>query len=80
VPLDAVLCYFEEQKLNVLDLDEALNRLQSLRPRQSQVVTLRVFGGLTWQEVASQLGVSVTTVRDDFRMARAWLHKELGRS
>jgi RNA polymerase sigma factor (TIGR02999 family) len=79
VPLDAVLDYFEEQNLNVPELHEALNRLEGRNKRQSQVVTLHFFGGLTWQEVADQLHISATTARSDFRLARAWLHKELGR-
>jgi RNA polymerase sigma factor (TIGR02999 family) len=79
VPLDAVLDYFEEQNLNVPELHEALNRLECLHKRQGQVVTLHFFGGLSWQEVADQLHISPTTARSDFRLARAWLHKELGR-
>ena len=45
--------------------------------RQSQVVTMRFFGGFTVEEVAAQLGVSVSTVESDFRIARAWLRQRL---
>jgi RNA polymerase sigma factor (TIGR02999 family) len=61
----------------LLDLDEALNRLKSLSERQAAVVEYRFFGGLTHQEVAEVLGVSVPTVRRDWRLARAWLSREL---
>jgi RNA polymerase sigma factor (TIGR02999 family) len=78
VPLDAVLDHFEEQNMDVLELHEALDRLAAIHERQSQVVELHFFVGLTWEEVAAHLGVSTDTVRRDFRIARAWLHKELG--
>ncbi len=61
----------------LLDLDEALNRLKALSERQAAVVEYRFFGGLTHQEVAEVLGVSVPTVRRDWRLARAWLSREL---
>jgi RNA polymerase sigma factor (TIGR02999 family) len=77
LPLDAVLLYFEEQKVDVLALHDALERLAALNERQSQVVTLRFFGGLTVPEVAEHLGVSVSTVESDFRVARAWLRQQL---
>jgi RNA polymerase sigma factor (TIGR02999 family) len=76
-PLDDVLEYFSRQKLDVLAVHDALDRLARLDERQSQVVALRVFGGLTLEEVAEQLDVSVATVGNDFRMARAWLRREL---
>jgi RNA polymerase sigma factor (TIGR02999 family) len=77
LPLDAVLLYFEEQQVDVVGLHEALDRLAALNERQSQVVTLRFFGGFTVAEVAEQLGVSVSTVESDFRIARAWLRQQL---
>lgn len=61
----------------LLDLDEALKRLKSLSERQAAVVEYRFFGGLTHQEVAEVLRVSVPTVRRDWRLARAWLSREL---
>jgi len=63
----------------LLDLDECLQRLAALDPRQGSVVELRFFGGMTIEEVAHVLGVSTTTVEADWRMARAWLRRELTR-
>jgi RNA polymerase sigma factor (TIGR02999 family) len=58
-------------------LDEALDRLSKLNERQSKVVEFRFFAGLTQEEIAEVLGVSVPTVRLDWRLARAWLSREL---
>jgi RNA polymerase sigma factor (TIGR02999 family) len=77
VPLDAVLDYFERENLDVVALHEALDELATLDERQSQIVVLRFFGGFTIAEVAEQLGVSVSTVEGDFRLARAWLHQQI---
>jgi len=62
----------------LLALDEALERLSSLNPRQSQVVDLHSFAGLTEEEVAEVLGVSLRTVKNDWRFAKAWLRTEMG--
>jgi RNA polymerase sigma factor (TIGR02999 family) len=64
--------------LDVLDVDEALKELADLDSRKARVVELRFFGGLTEKEAAHALGVSATTVEDDWRFARAWLHRRLG--
>jgi RNA polymerase sigma factor (TIGR02999 family) len=61
----------------LLDLDEALSRLGVLDARQAAVVEYHFFGGLTDEEIAEVLGVSVPTVRRDWRIARAWLSREL---
>ena len=61
----------------LLALDEALDRLAALSDRQARVVECRFFGGLTHEEIAEALGVSVPTVRRDWRLARAWLSREL---
>lgn len=61
-------------------LDDALRSLEALDPRKSRVVELRFFGGLSLEEVAQVLDVSVATVRRDWSLARAWLYRELGRS
>ncbi|HSJ65836.1 MAG TPA: sigma-70 family RNA polymerase sigma factor [Gemmatimonadaceae bacterium] len=58
-------------------LDEALARLERIDPRQSGVVECRFFGGLTIEETASALGVSPRTVKRDWAMAQAWLHREM---
>ena len=61
----------------ILALDEALTRLEALSERQAHVVECRYFTGLTIEETADALGVSPTTVKADWALARAWLHREL---
>ncbi|MEP7336776.1 MAG: ECF-type sigma factor [Acidobacteriota bacterium] len=61
-------------------LDDALTLLATLNERHSQIVELRFFGGLTEVEIAEVLHVSERTVRSDWRVARAWLQRELSRS
>ena len=61
----------------VLNLHEALKLLARMNPRQSRVVELRHFGGLSIEEAADVLGVSMVTVTRDWHMARAWLAREL---
>ena len=75
--LDEVLLVAEEPGVEVLALDEALNALARIDPRKSRLVELRYFGGLTSEEAAEALGVSVDTAKRDWRMARAWLLGEL---
>lgn len=62
---------------DVLDLDEALERLITLEERKGRVVELHYFGGLSYDEIAEALEVSAATVHRDLRMARAWLYNEL---
>ncbi len=62
---------------DVLALDEALTRLAALNLRQAQVVELRYFGGLSEEETAEALKVSLRTVQRDWNFARVWLHREL---
>jgi RNA polymerase sigma factor (TIGR02999 family) len=78
VPLDDLLDWFAEQRVDVVAVHEALERLARFHERQSQVVTLRFFAGCTVAEVAEQLGVAVSTVESDYRIARAWLRCQLG--
>jgi RNA polymerase sigma factor (TIGR02999 family) len=78
VPLDDALAYFEEQHLDVVALNEALDRLMALNERQGLIVALRFFAGLSVPEVAQVLDVSAATVEGDWRIARAWLHAQLG--
>jgi RNA polymerase sigma factor (TIGR02999 family) len=58
-------------------LDDALRRLEQLDPRQSRVVECRFFGGLTIEETAAALGISPRTVKRDWQVAQAWLHREM---
>jgi RNA polymerase sigma factor (TIGR02999 family) len=62
---------------DLVALDDALKTLETLDPRQSQVVELRFFGGLSLEEAAEALNVSVGTVRRDWSLAQAWLYREL---
>lgn len=62
---------------DILALEDALQRLETLHHRQAQVVQLRFFAGLEESEVAELLGVSLRTVSSDWSMARAWLHRQL---
>jgi len=63
--------------VDLLALDDALTALAEIDPRQSQIVELRYFGGLTIEETAEALGVSHTTVERDWNFTRAWLKKEM---
>ena len=62
---------------DLLDLDEALTRLQEIDPRAAQVVELRFFGGLQENEAAEALCVSVPTVKRDWQFARAWVIRHM---
>jgi len=62
---------------DVVALDDALKSLEVLDPRKSRIVELRFFGGLTLEETAAVLGVSVPTVVKETRLARAWLHSQI---
>ena len=68
----------DEDSGRVAELDEALTRLKAMSPRQSQLLEHRYFGGLSLEETAEALGVSLATVKRDLRLARAWLARELG--
>ena len=63
--------------VDLIDLDTALKDLGTLNARQAQVVELRYFGGLSLEEIAQALDVSVMTVRRDLMMAEAWLRHEM---
>lgn len=77
VSLDEALLVSHESSTDLVALDDALKALASLDARQSQVVELRFFGGLSVEETAEVLHVSEGTVRRDWSLARAWLHREL---
>ncbi|MDX1979436.1 MAG: sigma-70 family RNA polymerase sigma factor [Bryobacteraceae bacterium] len=77
VELHADLVLSEDRLEELLEIDDALARLSDFDPRQARIVELRFFGGLTEQEIADHLDVSVRTVSREWSMARAWLHGEL---
>jgi RNA polymerase sigma factor (TIGR02999 family) len=65
--------------LDLVALDEALERLAALDPQKARVVELRYYGGLTGEETAKALGISPSTVAREWQFARVWLHRELSR-
>ena len=67
----------EQPDVELLRIHEALERLALIDPKQARVVELKFFGGLTIEETAEATGFSHTTVENDWRMARAWLRREL---
>jgi RNA polymerase sigma factor (TIGR02999 family) len=69
----------QEQSADLIALDDALQTLEKLDPRQARVVEMRFFAGLSQEEVAEALNVSVGTVRRDWSLAEAWLFRELNR-
>jgi RNA polymerase sigma factor (TIGR02999 family) len=77
VELDEVAIVSPEESKEVIDLHEALERLAALDSRKAQVVELKYFGGLNYDEMAEVLKISRITVRRDWEFARAWLHTEL---
>jgi RNA polymerase sigma factor (TIGR02999 family) len=77
VPLEDAPALALEQPEHLLEIDEALDRLAALDPRQARVVELRVFGGLSVEEVAQVLGVGPRTIDRDWRIARGWLRRQL---
>jgi RNA polymerase sigma factor (TIGR02999 family) len=80
IPLDEGIAISDERLGGLLVLDEALTNLGKLHRRQSEVVELRFFGGFSVEETAEILAVSPETVMLDWRAAKAWLHRELGRA
>lgn len=75
--LDAALAVMDSSSIDATDLEDALCRLAERSARQAQIVELRVFGGLTVDEVAQVLGLGRTTVNGDWTIAKAWLKREL---
>ena len=77
ISLSEVILVSNEKSWELIALDEALNRLALLDERKSRVVELRYFGGLSVEETAEVLGVSTITVNRDWKLARAWLSREV---
>ncbi|MGZ5537581.1 MAG: sigma-70 family RNA polymerase sigma factor [Chthoniobacterales bacterium] len=78
VTLDDAMLVSKDNASEMLAVDEALQKLEQLDKRKSQVAVMRFFAGLTAEEAAEALSVSVEPVARDWRFARAWLRKELG--
>jgi RNA polymerase sigma-70 factor, ECF subfamily len=79
LPLDEAISISNDRMADIVALDDALKDLAKLNPRQSEVVELKFFGGLTVEESAEILKISPETVMRDWRAARAWLYTELTR-
>jgi RNA polymerase sigma factor (TIGR02999 family) len=78
LPLDEAIQAPERQLgLDFIGLDEALSKLAAIDARQSRIVELRFFVGLSHYEIAELLGISVTTVKREWRTAKLWLYREL---
>ncbi len=75
--LDDVILLTEERGDNLIALDEALTRLAALDQRQARVVECRFFAGMSVEETAEALAIGAATVKRDWILARAWLHREL---
>ena len=77
VPLEHALIYDDRRSDEFLAVHDALERLREWSPRQSQIVEMRYFGGMSEEEIAEYLKISSRTVKRDWAMARAWMHAEL---
>ncbi len=80
ITLDEQHATFDVNPEDIISVDRALSKLEELDERQAKVVECRFFGGLTIEETAATLGISEPTVSRDWKMARAWLNRELGAS
>ncbi|MEM7351619.1 MAG: sigma-70 family RNA polymerase sigma factor [Acidobacteriota bacterium] len=77
VPLNDDMAAVDKNATELIALDDALERLAGFATRQSKILELRHFGGLTIEETAEVLGISVATVKREARLAQAWLKREL---
>jgi RNA polymerase sigma-70 factor (ECF subfamily) len=77
ISLDEAAAVTEARSAELLAVDEALEKLTAMDARKGRLVELRFFGGLTEEEAAEVMGVSVPTVQREWRAAKAWLHRML---
>jgi RNA polymerase sigma factor (TIGR02999 family) len=78
--LDDAIAVTDQGYVDLLALDEALTRLSELDARQSRIVELRFFAGLSEDEIADVLGIGLRTVQREWKTARAWLHSQIAES
>jgi RNA polymerase sigma factor (TIGR02999 family) len=78
--LDEATVVSKQRDIDVLSLDDALKALAKIDPRQSRVVELRFFAGLSLEEISEALEIAPATVQRDWTAARAWLHREISRN
>jgi len=79
VELDAALILLQERNAEVIALDEALNTLSQIDEQQGKIVEMRFFGGLSIEEIGEVLGLSRSTVKGEWNVAKAWLLREMRR-
>jgi RNA polymerase sigma factor (TIGR02999 family) len=79
LPLDDAVALPQSKDVDVLALDDALNALAELDPRQTRVVELRFFAGLSLEEISEVTEIATATVQRDWTAARAWLYREISR-
>ena len=79
VTLHPDMAPMHDPNVDLIDLDESINRLEKVNPRHAKVLEMRLFGGLTVQETAEALGISKRSVDTDWALARAWLRVDLNR-
>jgi RNA polymerase sigma factor (TIGR02999 family) len=79
IQIDESVAAPEQQNLDLVVLDDCLKALSRIDPQQARVVELRYFAGLTVEETAEVMHVSPTTVKREWRLARAWLHREISK-
>jgi RNA polymerase sigma factor (TIGR02999 family) len=78
--LDESIALAGGKDLDLVALDDALETLARMDPQQSKIIEMRFFGGISIEDTAAVLGVSVATVNRDWKLARIWLHRELSRT
>ncbi|MGA2922609.1 MAG: sigma-70 family RNA polymerase sigma factor [Candidatus Sulfotelmatobacter sp.] len=77
--LDDAMALSQRKEMDVIAIDDALHALAELDPRQSRVVELRFFAGLSLEETSEAMGIATATVQRDWTAARAWLYREISR-
>jgi RNA polymerase sigma factor (TIGR02999 family) len=78
VTLDDCMAVSPNRAPDILEIDEALDRLAAVDERKAKVIELRYFGGMEREEVAAALGLTIPTVKRDLRLGEAWLRRFLG--
>jgi RNA polymerase sigma factor (TIGR02999 family) len=77
IEFDEACAPTDEKAVDLIALDDALQDLVTFDPRQSRIVEMRFFGGLTNEEIGEVLGVSARTIKREWRLAKAWLRREI---
>src|SRR5262249_26450349 len=75
--LDEAMAQAQSRNVDLIGLEQALQRLEKLDPQQGRIVELRFFSGLSIEDTANVLGISPATVKRDWTVARAWLFREM---